>query len=112
VLGCVDAVDGGPYHMSGLQPIVSRFLVSMMDQAWATVISLLDQTWAVTGVLDWATKQLSIIFPFSQLLLRPLFGSISEKCFYLKNRTLTKRIKFEAVFLENFAFPSTIFTSF
>ena len=96
MLGCVDAVDGGPDHMSGLQPIVS----------------LMDQTWAVTGVLDWATKQLSIIFPFSQLLLRPLFGSISEKCFYLKNRTLTKRIKFEAVFLENFAFPSTIFTSF
>ena len=61
----MDAVDGGPDHMSGLQPIVS-----LMDQAWATVISLLDQTWAVTGVLDWATRQLSIIFPFSQLLLR------------------------------------------
>jgi len=35
-----------------------------MDQAWATVISLLDQTWAVAGVLGWASKQLSIIFPF------------------------------------------------
>ena len=59
----------GPDHMSGLQPTVS-----MTDQAWATVVSLLDQTWAVAGVLGWATKQLSIIFPFSQLyiLQRPL----------------------------------------